>query len=446
MKCTMGTSQAKLTVLPDRVTDLTGKSQANISDHKSFVNLAPFGRCRSMGFPATASATAAAQGTLTPMPCMHNTPIPWMGGKLDYLIKGQPALLKSCKCQCMWGGTISLVTDGQTPTGPADLSKMPLEFFNKNQKKKELTFLDGVQENNSPYITGNGDFSPLAEAENHLRILKTINKENLKDFPQRWVQEWNKAIKNVNEKYNSEGIASVYSDVEHLYNMYQLTSSEDAKMYGLRKLSDKTPYQVFDIDKQIPGFVDRMPSRKFWDTFDTYVPLYTNTGTGAYFSPSYGYVVIPMTENSVNRMSNSEWYQAGRFYHEYGHAYDHMKGWRNDQEFKDVFADFKSEMERSNIIDKVEEYIDRRGGTSQMTEDEKERLGSLTDSLQAASSDHEFISPRGHDQSYYASEDLQMAEFIAHMSESYWGGNDMFETFAPESYQKMRDLLSKRWR
>jgi len=113
MRCTMGTAPAKLTVLPSRTVNLTGPPMANISDHKSMVNLAPFGLCRSLAFPPTASATAAAMGTLTPMPCMHNTPAPWIGGKMDLLIKGQPALLKSCKCQCMWGGTISLVTDGQ---------------------------------------------------------------------------------------------------------------------------------------------------------------------------------------------------------------------------------------------------------------------------------------------------------------------------------------------
>lgn len=113
MRCTMGTSPAKLTVLPIRMVNLTGKPQANISDKMTMVNLAPFGLCRSLAFPPTAAATAAALGTLTPTPCLHNTPMPWMGGKMDYLIKGQPALLKSCKCQCMWGGTISLMTDGQ---------------------------------------------------------------------------------------------------------------------------------------------------------------------------------------------------------------------------------------------------------------------------------------------------------------------------------------------
>ena len=123
MRCTMGTSQARLTVLPTRTVFLTGKPQANISDHLSFVNLGAFGRCRSLGYPATASATAAAHGHLTPMPCAHNTPFPWMGGKNDYIIKGDPALLKSSTCQCMWGGTISITDDGQTPSDPVDLSR-----------------------------------------------------------------------------------------------------------------------------------------------------------------------------------------------------------------------------------------------------------------------------------------------------------------------------------
>lgn len=129
MKCTMGTSLAKLTVLPSRTVFLTGKPMANISDHISMVNLAPFGRCRSLGFPSTAAATAAAQGNLTPMPCMHNTPMAWNLGKDDYVIKGQPALLKSCTCQCMWGGTISLIDDGQMGSGTQFVQKKSKDTF-----------------------------------------------------------------------------------------------------------------------------------------------------------------------------------------------------------------------------------------------------------------------------------------------------------------------------
>lgn len=149
MRCSMGTSQAKLTVLPSRTVFLTGQPMANISDHLTMVNLAPFGRCRSLGFPATASATAAAHGKLTPMPCMHNTPFPWMEGKNDYIIKGNPALLKSSTCSCMWGGTISITDDGQHGEGTQWISKSQKEGFDINQPNSEGIdvnhVLDGIQ-------------------------------------------------------------------------------------------------------------------------------------------------------------------------------------------------------------------------------------------------------------------------------------------------------------
>lgn len=152
MRCSMGTSQAKLTVLPLRTVFLTGQPMANISDHLTMVNLAPFGRCRSLGFPATAAATAAAHGKLTPMPCSHNTPFPWMGGKDDYIVKGDPALLKSSTCSCLWGGTISIVDDGQKDTGAADLSRNVAismeQILTGTEEKQGLdpeTVLDGIQ-------------------------------------------------------------------------------------------------------------------------------------------------------------------------------------------------------------------------------------------------------------------------------------------------------------
>ena len=152
MRCTLGTSPAKLTVLPVRTVNLTGPPMANISDHQSMVNLAPFGLCRSLGYPATASATAANHGSLTPMPCIHNTPIPWTGGKMDYLIKGQPALLKTCKCQCMWGGTISLVTDGQVGEGTQYVQKKPKSDF--KQTLSQFIYYDLKDENNHASFAG----------------------------------------------------------------------------------------------------------------------------------------------------------------------------------------------------------------------------------------------------------------------------------------------------
>lgn len=113
MKCSMGSSPAALTVLPIRTVFLTGKPKANISDHTPMVNIAPFGLCRSLANPTVAAATAANLGRLQPMPCIPNTPAPWIGGKMDVLEKGQPALLDTCKLQCVWAGTISFINNGQ---------------------------------------------------------------------------------------------------------------------------------------------------------------------------------------------------------------------------------------------------------------------------------------------------------------------------------------------
>jgi len=113
IKCSCGDKISTLTVFPDRTIWLTGQPQANISDHKSMQNIAPFGKCHTTAYPPTGSATAAAHGKLTPMPCVPNTPFPWMGGKNDVLLKGDPALLKSSTCRCVYGGTITITFDGQ---------------------------------------------------------------------------------------------------------------------------------------------------------------------------------------------------------------------------------------------------------------------------------------------------------------------------------------------
>lgn len=113
MKCSMGTGNAKLTVLSERRIFLGSKPKANISDIKSMTNIPSFGLCVSLANPAVAAATAAHLGVLTPMPCIPNPSSPWAPGKPDVLEQGQPSLLNTCKLQCQWAGTIELVTNGQ---------------------------------------------------------------------------------------------------------------------------------------------------------------------------------------------------------------------------------------------------------------------------------------------------------------------------------------------
>lgn len=150
IKCSCGDKISTLTVFPNRTVFLTEKPMANISDHISINNIAPFGKCHTVSYPPTGSATSANHGCLTPMPCVPGTISEWINGKGDYIIKGKPALLKSSYCRCKWGGIITITVDGQTDTGNADLSQETVETEEqwKLEQEEQLTpeeILDGIQ-------------------------------------------------------------------------------------------------------------------------------------------------------------------------------------------------------------------------------------------------------------------------------------------------------------
>lgn len=152
IRCSCGDKCAKLTVYPDRTVFLTEKPMANISDHVSMYNIAPFGKCHTVAYPPTGSATAANHGRLTPMPCVPGTVSEWINGKSDYIIKGKPALLKSSYCRCKWGGIITITDDGQVDTGNPNLDKQQIEseeYWNEKEQEELLkdkeALLDGIQ-------------------------------------------------------------------------------------------------------------------------------------------------------------------------------------------------------------------------------------------------------------------------------------------------------------
>jgi len=144
IKCSCGDRISTLTVYPDRTIWLTGEPQANISDHISMRNIAPFGKCHTTVYPATGAATAAAHGKLTPMPCVPNTPFPWMGGKNDVLLKGQPALLKSSSCRCVYGGTITFTYDGQVDGTGKDVDKENPQTQEELDSLKDSINIEGI--------------------------------------------------------------------------------------------------------------------------------------------------------------------------------------------------------------------------------------------------------------------------------------------------------------
>lgn len=113
LRCSFGLAPSSLVVLPiNRV--FTNTPDANILDNKPLVNIMPFGMCSSLANPEVASATAAAGGVLTPMPCVPVTPEPWVPGSPTVLIASSPALNNSSTLMCIWGGVIEVINPGQT--------------------------------------------------------------------------------------------------------------------------------------------------------------------------------------------------------------------------------------------------------------------------------------------------------------------------------------------
>ena len=115
-QCSFGTAPATLVVADPTRPLVGGMPAANIMDFAPMVNLPTFGMCNTPSNPVVASATAAALGVLTPMPCVPATTAPWLPGVPTTLAGNMPAVDNNCKCMCMWGGVISITNPGQVTT------------------------------------------------------------------------------------------------------------------------------------------------------------------------------------------------------------------------------------------------------------------------------------------------------------------------------------------
>ncbi|CCY18801.1 uncharacterized protein BN782_01959 [Eubacterium sp. CAG:786] len=106
-QCSFGVAPAPLTVTSQTTVLGSNMSAATIMD----IPKPPmtFGMCSSLANPTVASATAAAMGVLTPMPCIPACAAPWAPGSPTVLVCNKPALNNSSKCMCNWGGVISVV-------------------------------------------------------------------------------------------------------------------------------------------------------------------------------------------------------------------------------------------------------------------------------------------------------------------------------------------------
>ena len=113
MQCTFGAAPSSLVVLPTNKVFTNEMPDANIMDHIPMTNIMPFGMCMSPSNPVVASATAAALGVLTPMPCIPSTPAPWVVGAPTVLLANFPTLDNISQLMCIWGGVITFSDAGE---------------------------------------------------------------------------------------------------------------------------------------------------------------------------------------------------------------------------------------------------------------------------------------------------------------------------------------------
>ena len=111
VQCTMGTAPGQLKASPSAV-KIGGVPAVRISDVAPMVNVSGCGMCTSLLNPTVASATAAALGVLTPMPCVPSPMGPWICSGTP-LVAGRPALSSDGTLTCAYGGSLRIVTPGQ---------------------------------------------------------------------------------------------------------------------------------------------------------------------------------------------------------------------------------------------------------------------------------------------------------------------------------------------
>lgn len=113
LTCPFGLAPSTLTVLPTSMVNACNQPAATVMDNIPMTNIMPFGMCNTLTNPQVASATSAAMGVLTPMPCIPVTTAPWTPGSATVMIGNKMALNNTCQLMCTWGGAIAITNPGQ---------------------------------------------------------------------------------------------------------------------------------------------------------------------------------------------------------------------------------------------------------------------------------------------------------------------------------------------
>lgn len=114
LQCSFGTTPCSLAVTDPTRPKCGNMPMATVQDMAPGTNIPSFGMCQSLTNPQVSAATSAAMGTLTPQPCVPAITSAWAPGSAKMKVNGVPALTDSCRCMCMWGGSITITNPGNT--------------------------------------------------------------------------------------------------------------------------------------------------------------------------------------------------------------------------------------------------------------------------------------------------------------------------------------------
>lgn len=286
-------------------------------------------------------------------------------------------------------------------------------------------------------------------AINHWAELSTAR--NLSAIPMKWRTLFNGYVQKIESMdIGQVGYTTVYREIEAAYNIYKLSTSPMAVKYGLGKISPKMPYQLFEeLQKKLKIDITKtMPLKGFFESLEEFVPLSMVGAKGdtCYFSPTFNHVRIPINlTKTATRLKESEVYRTKILYHEFGHARDYLATgtWRKSSAWKDLFKKFQDAVNKDGgkaLEAALRAKATSLGGMAKMTSNDVEQLGAYADTLQSLVSGHRYVWNFGHSVSYWKGDKL-LAEFIAHASENYWGGNKLFKELYPELYREMCNLV-----
>ncbi|WP_163401518.1 zinc-dependent peptidase, partial [Flavobacterium fluviatile] len=152
---------------------------------------------------------------------------------------------------------------------------------------------------------------------------------------------------------------------------------------------------------------------------------------GAYYRPDANFVKIPIDE----RRKNSKWYAQAVVHHEFGHAIDFQTGLRDSDKIKSLMNEARKMYTSAEM---KEIYIKAQKTLFSGDNDAREKHAAVLDTI--ASIRPAINMNQTHPDAYWKKAGYKEAEFIAHISENKFSGNDVFKELMPALYKKMVDF------